>query len=72
MSADDQPSVHLSDQSIDVLLTVAEITSLDEVPELTWTEATSWVGQLERPQEVAISLLDDVLGFLVTEHTWLA
>lgn len=44
--------VHLADQSVDVLLTVAKITTLNEVLELAGTEAASRVGQLERPQEV--------------------
>lgn len=45
--------VHLLDKSIDVFLTVTEITTLDEVLELAGTESTSRVGQLEWPQEVA-------------------
>jgi len=53
-----------------VLFTVAEITALDEVPELARAEAASWVGQLEWPQEVAgllevgsdcVDLVDEVL-----------
>jgi len=53
-----------------VLLPVAEITTLNEVLELAWTEAASWVGQLEWPQEVAgllevgadsVDLVDEVL-----------
>jgi hypothetical protein len=38
-----QPLVHLLDKSIDVLLPVSKITSLDEVLELPCSEATSWV-----------------------------
>ena len=45
--------VHLSHKSVDVLLPVTEITALDVVLELACPEATSGVGQLEWPQEVA-------------------
>lgn len=45
--------VHLSNESVDVLLPVAKVTTLDEVLEFAWAEAASWVGQLEWPQEVA-------------------
>ena len=41
-----------------MLLPVAEITTLNEVLELAWTEAASWVGQLEWPQEVAVGELE--------------
>ena len=44
--------VHLPDQLIDLLLPVAQVTTLDEVLELPLTEAASWAVQLERPQEV--------------------
>lgn len=49
--------VHLADEGVDVLLTVAEVTALNEVLKLAWAEAASWVGQLEWPEEVA-SLLE--------------
>jgi len=45
--------VHLFDESVDVLLSVAQVTTLDVVLEFTGTEATVGVGQLEWPQEVA-------------------
>ena len=45
--------VHLLDQSVDVLLSVANVTTLDKVLEFPGAEATSRVGQLEGPQEVA-------------------
>ena len=45
--------VHLSHKSVDVLLSVTEITALDIMLELACPEATSGVGQLEWPQEVA-------------------
>jgi len=48
--------VHLPDESVDELFPVAKITALDEMSELAWTEATSWVGQLEWPQEVGCLL----------------
>lgn len=44
---------HLLDQSIDVLLSVTKITTLNKVLEFAGSEATCRVGQLERPQEVA-------------------
>jgi hypothetical protein len=49
--------VHLSDEGIDVLLTVTKITTLDEVLEFTSTEATIGVVELEGPEEVG-SLLE--------------
>jgi hypothetical protein len=36
--------VHLPDEGIDVLLAVAKIATLNEMLELAWAEATSWVG----------------------------
>lgn len=62
--------VHLADELVDVLLTVAKVTTLNEVLELARTEAASWVGQLEWPEEVAgllevgadgVDLVDQVL-----------
>lgn len=62
--------VHLADESVDVLFTVAEVTSLDEVLELARTEATSWVAELEWPEEVGgllevgadgVDLVDEIL-----------
>lgn len=44
--------VHLADESVDSVLAVAEITTLNEVLELAGTETTSGVAQLEGPQEV--------------------
>jgi len=48
--------VHLSDESIDVLLSVTKVTTLDVVLEFSGTETTVGVGQLEGPQEVACLL----------------
>lgn len=45
--------VHLLDESVDVLLSVAKVTALDVVVEFTGTETAVGVGQLEWPQEVA-------------------
>lgn len=45
--------VHLLDESVDVLLPVTQVTTLDEMPELSLVEATSWVRQLEWPEEIA-------------------
>lgn len=62
--------VHLADESVDVLLTVAQVTTLDEVLELAGAEATVGVGQLEGPQEVGgllevgadgVDLVDQIL-----------
>lgn len=62
--------VHLLDKSIDVLLTVPDITTLNEVLELAGSEATSGVGELEGPQEVGgllevgadrVDLVDQIL-----------
>lgn len=44
--------VHLADELVDVLLTVTEVTSLNEVEELALVEATGWVRELEWPEEV--------------------
>lgn len=44
--------VHLSDEGVDVVLTVTKVTTLDEVLELAGTETTSGVAELERPAEV--------------------
>lgn len=63
--------VHLADEGVDVVLTVAKVTTLDEVLELPGAEATSGVGQLEGPEEVAgllevgangVDLVDQVLN----------
>jgi hypothetical protein len=62
--------VHLADESVDVLLTVTSVTTLDEVLELALVEATVGVGQLEGPQEVVgllevgangVDLVDEIL-----------
>jgi hypothetical protein len=62
--------VHLADEGVDVLLTVAKVTTLDVVLELAGTEATSGVGELEGPEEVGgllevgangVDLVDQVL-----------
>ena len=57
-----------------MLLTVAKVTTLNEVLELAWSEATSWVGQLEWPQEVAVNVLVEVVqtSLKTGAHTWLA
>lgn len=63
MSPNDQPVlfsipftrnhlVHLSDESVDGLLTVAKVTTLDEVLELAGAETTVGVAELEGPEEV--------------------
>lgn len=44
--------VHLADEGVDLLLAVAEVTTLDEVLELAGAEAAGGVGELEGPQEV--------------------
>lgn len=49
--------VHLLDQVVDELLSVTGVTTLDEVRELSLSETTVRVGQLEWPQEV-VDLLE--------------
>jgi hypothetical protein len=44
--------VHLLDQSVDVLLSVTQVATLDVMLELPRSETTSGVAQLERPEEV--------------------
>lgn len=62
--------VHLPDEGVDVLLPVAQVTTLDEVQELARPEATSRVTELEGPEEVggllevgadSVDLVDEVL-----------
>ncbi|KND92737.1 hypothetical protein TOPH_02882 [Tolypocladium ophioglossoides CBS 100239] len=62
--------VHLADESIDGLLAIAQVTTLDEVLELAGTESTSGVAELKGPQEVGgllevgsdgVDLVDQVL-----------
>lgn len=63
--------VHLADESVDVLLTVTKVTTLDEVVELPGPESTSGVGELEGPEEVGgllevgadgVDLVDEILN----------
>jgi hypothetical protein len=63
-------SIHLLDQRIDIILSVAQVASFDIVLKLPRSESASWIGQLERPQEVAgllevransIDLVDQIL-----------
>lgn len=62
--------VHLSDEAVDVVLTVTGVTTLDEVLDLAGVEATVGVGELEGPEEVVgllevgadgVDLVDQVL-----------
>jgi hypothetical protein len=62
--------VHACDELVDEVLTVTEVTALDEVLELPGVETTSGGGQLEWPEEVAgllevgansVDLVDQVL-----------
>lgn len=62
--------VHLADETVDVVLAVTSVTTLDEVLDLAGVEATVGVGQLEGPQEVVgllevgangVDLVDQVL-----------
>lgn len=79
MSSIDQPKnhfrktnlVHLADETVDGLLAVAKVTTLNEVLELAGTEATSGVAELERPEEVggllevgadSVDLVDKILN----------
>jgi hypothetical protein len=49
--------VHLADETVDVLLTVTGVTTLNVVLELASAETTGGVGQLEGPEEV-VGLLE--------------
>jgi len=71
MYTDKKSLVHLLDESVDVLLTVAKITTLNKVLELAGAESASRVGQLEWPEEIAdllevgpdgVDLVDHVLN----------
>ena len=62
--------IHLPDELVDVLLTVTQVTTLDEVLELAGAETTVGVGELEGPQEVGglfevgadgVNLVDQIL-----------
>lgn len=62
--------VHLSDEGVDLVLAVTQVTSLDEVAEFASAEATGRVGELEWPQEVGgllevgsdgVDLVDEIL-----------
>lgn len=62
--------VHLADETVNVLLTVTGVTTLDVVLELASAETTVGVGQLEGPEEVvgllevganSVDLVDQIL-----------
>lgn len=62
--------VHLADEGVDLVLTVAKVTTLDVVLELAGAETTSGVAELEGPQEVGgllevgadgVDLVDQIL-----------
>jgi hypothetical protein len=66
--------IHLFDQFVDLVLSVAQITAFDKVLEFPFVEATSRAVQLERPQEIrgllevgadGVNLMDQVLH---TDH----
>jgi len=44
--------VHLSNQSINMLLSISQVSTLNEMLEFAWTEATGRIAQLEGPQKV--------------------
>jgi len=54
---DPRASTNLANQSIDFILTVTQVTTLNKVTEFSCTESSSWVAELEWPQEVG-SLLE--------------
>lgn len=67
----DRNLVHLSDKSVDLVLTVTKVTTLDVVLELAGAETTVGVGELEGPQEVggllevgadSVDLVDKILN----------
>lgn len=57
------PLVHLADQLVDELLTVTEVTSLNEMPELAGSETSSGGGELEGPEEVGSLSVWNVVSF---------
>jgi len=70
--------VHLLDQFVDQVFSVAQVTALDEVLELPLVEAARWAVELEGPQEVrsllevgadSEDLVDEILH---TDHAVLA
>jgi len=42
----------LSDQSVDLVFPVTQVTTFDKMSEFSCSEASGWVAQLEWPQEV--------------------
>jgi len=63
--------VHLPDELVDVLLPVAQVTTLDEVLELPGAEAAGGIAELEGPKEVGgllevgadgVNLVDEILN----------
>jgi len=44
--------IHLSDQGVDLVLSVAQVTTLNEMSEFSRSETTSGVAELEWPQEI--------------------
>lgn len=63
--------VHLADELVDLVLTVTQITTLNEVLELPSAEATSGGRELEGPEEVGsllevwsygVNLVDQILN----------
>jgi hypothetical protein len=66
--------VHLPDQCVDMIFSVAQITTLNKVLELSSVEATRGAGQFERPQEVRRLLEIGSNGVnygKVSVHSWL-
>ncbi len=65
--------VHLPDELVDTLLTVAQVAALDEMLELPRPKPAGWVAQLERPQKVARLLevradSDDLMDQILHAH----
>src|ERR1700753_1917826 len=52
-----KPLVHLLNEAIDMILTVTKVSTFNEVLEFAGAESTSWVRELEWPEEV-IDLLE--------------
>ena len=44
--------IHLPDQLVDLILTIAQVATFDEVLELSLVESTIGVVQLEWPEEI--------------------
>ena len=52
LTSENSEGLRLTDQSVDLVLTVTKVTTLNEMSELSGSETSSWVAKLEWPEEV--------------------